>query len=153
LTEDLVPIDFKPPWPPVFHDPSAFYLGMVVGFAVVLLATIFADKLGAYLFHRGYAKPFYIRGHRIHHVWIYLIIPLSYLVFSALLLLGYVLPVWPGMYLRLASIFLVAGVCMGVDFFSDKHWPHLRKDVILHHEWVYLVIFLYVIQFVVEVRV
>jgi len=146
-------IDFKPPWPPVFHDPLAFYFGMLAGFLIVLLTTIFADRLGTFLFHRGYAKPFYIKGHRIHHVWINLIIPLSYILFCVFLLLGYVLPIWDGMYLRLASIFAIAGVCMFIDFMGDKLWPTIRKNVILHHEWVYTLILLYIILFVVEVRI
>ncbi|MGH2639908.1 MAG: hypothetical protein ACRDF4_11625 [Rhabdochlamydiaceae bacterium] len=146
-------IDFKAPWPPVFHDPMTFYLGMAVGFIVVLFATIFADKVGTFLFHRGYAKPFYIKGRRVHHVWIYLIMPLAYVVFSTLLLLGYILPIWSDMYVRLVSIFVVAGVCMFVDFMGDKLWPRIRKNVILHHELVYALIFVYVIQFVVEVRI
>jgi hypothetical protein len=72
-------ISFDPPQPPVFHDPSAFYIGMIIGLAVEIVATILADKLGTYLFHKGYAKPFYIKGRRIHHVWIYPLIPGFYI--------------------------------------------------------------------------
>ena len=146
-------LDFQPPWPPVFHDPLAFYLGMLIGFMVVILTNIFTDKLGSYLFSRGYAKPFYLKGHRIHHVWINFMIPMFYLVFCILLLLGYILPIWSDMYVRLVSIFLVTGVCMGVDFIGDKLWPRIRKNVILHHEWIYALILIYVLQFVVEVRI
>lgn len=145
--------DFKPPWRPVFHNPEAFYFGMVAGFVAVILITILIDQLGTYLFARGYAKPFFIRGHRIHHVWIYLIIPAGYLSFATLLLMGYVLPIWSGLYMRLLSVLLVAGACMLIDFVGDRLWPKIRKDVILHHEWVYAVIFLYILQFVVEVRI
>lgn len=148
-----MPIDFKSPLIPNFQDPIAFYTGMIVGFVVVIFATILADKLGTALFHRGYAKPFYIKGHRVHHVWIYLLIPAAYLIFSFLVLTGYVLPIWTDMYERMISIFVVAGICMLVDFLGDKWWPKIRQDVILHHEWLYAVIFVYVIQFVVVVRV
>jgi len=146
-------IEFIPPWPPVFRDPVEFYIGIIVGFVIVVLATILADKLGTRLFQRGYAKPFYLRGHRIHHVWIYAIIPPAYVMFASLLLLGYVLPIWSDMYLRFTLIFLVAAVCMSIDFIADRRWPKIRKNVILHHELVYTAIFLYVIQFVVQVRV
>jgi hypothetical protein len=148
-----VTIDFKPPWPPVLHNPAAFYIGIVVGFVLVLLITTFVDKLGTFLFHRGYAKPFYVKGHRIHHVWIYAIIPSAYLIFTLLLLFGYVLPIWDDMYLRLASIIPIAAACMCIDFIGDKKWPKIRKNVILHHEWVYTFILVYVILFAVEVRI
>ncbi|HZW55975.1 MAG TPA: hypothetical protein VFF30_06770 [Nitrososphaerales archaeon] len=148
-----MPIEFKAPWPPTFHDPVAFYVGMAVGFVVVLLTTLLADRLGTYMFHRGYAKPFYIKGRRIHHFWIKLFVPLGYVVFCVLLLTGYVLPIWSGMYVRLFSVLAVAVVCICVDSLGDKRWPRIRKDQILHHEWVYALIFLYIIQFVVEVRI
>jgi len=124
---------------------------MMVGFIIVLTATILADKLGTYLFHRGYAKPFYIKGHRIHHVWIYLLIPGFYLFFASLILLGYVQMIWNDMYFRVVSISIVAGICMVIDFLGDKMWPKIRQNVILHHEWVYTIIGFYVVTFVVNV--
>ena len=144
-------ISFGNPSPPDFRDPLAFHLGMMVGFIIVLTATILADKLGTYLFHRGYAKPFYIKGHRIHHVWIYLLIPGFYLFFASLILLGYVQMIWNDMYFRVVSISIVAGICMVIDFLGDKMWPKIRQNVILHHEWVYTIIGFYVVTFVVNV--
>jgi hypothetical protein len=144
-------ISFGDPSPPDFKDPLAFHIGMLIGFGVVLVAVIFADKLGTYLFHKGYAKPFYIKGHRIHHVWICLLVPGFYLFFSALILLGYVQMIWNDMYFRVASVLIVAGVCMAVDFVGDKMWPMIRQNVILHHEWVYTIIGFYVVTFVVNV--
>jgi hypothetical protein len=148
-----MPFDLHPPSAPVFQNPSAFYLGMIAGFGVVIVATIVTDKLGTYLFHKGYAKPFYMNGRRIHHVWIYVIAPAAYLLISGLLLLGYILPIWTEMYLRLASVFVVVGICMCVDFVGDKRLQTIRKDILHHHEWIYALILLYIAQFVVEIRI
>lgn len=146
-------ISFSDPSPPHFHDPLAFHIGMIIGLGVVIITTFFADKLGNYLFHKGYAKPFYIKGHRIHHVWIYLLVPGFYIFFSILILLGYVEMIWNDMYLRVVSVFLVAGICLAIDFIGDKFWPKIRRDVFLHHEWVYTAIGLYVVTFVVNVKI
>lgn len=103
-----------------------------MGLAVVIVTTILADKLGTYLFHKGYAKPFYIKGHIIHRIWIYLLIPGFYIFFSILFLLGYAQIIWNDMYFRMISIFAVAGICMAIDFIGDKFWPKIRRDVFLH---------------------
>jgi hypothetical protein len=124
---------------------------MIAGLGLVVLATIVADKLGTYLFHKGYARPFYVNGCRIHHIWIYAITPTAYLVISALVLLGYVLPIWTDMYLRLASVFVVVGICMCVDFVCDNRLRTISKDILHHHEWVYALICVYIVQFVIEI--
>ena len=93
---------------------------MIIGLAVVIVTTLLVDRLGTYLFQRGYAKPFYVKGHRIHHIWIYLLIPGIYIFLSVLVLLGYVELIWNDMYLRLASVFVVGGVCLAIDFIGDK---------------------------------
>lgn len=144
-------ISFGVPSP--LHDPLAFHIGMVIGLAVVILTTILVDKLANCLFRRGYAKPFYLRGKRIHHVWIYMLVPSAYLFFSILLLMGYVEMIWSDMYLRVVSVFAVAGICMGFDFTIDKLWPKIRRDVIMHHEWMYTFIAFYVVAFVINVRI
>jgi hypothetical protein len=146
-------ISFGGPDPQVLHNVWAFYIGMMVGLAVVIVTTILVDKLGNYLFHRGYAKPFYIKGHRIHHIWIYLLLPGFYVFFSILILLGYAQMIWGDMYLRIISVFAIAGICMAIDFVGDKLWPKIRPDVFLHHEWVYTFICIYIIQFVINVRI
>ena len=60
-------IDFGTPHPPHMRDPAMFIVEMLIGFVILLGVTVFVDKLGTALFHKGFAKPFYIKGHRIHH--------------------------------------------------------------------------------------
>jgi hypothetical protein len=137
----------------------AFYDGMIVGFIVVVLATIFADKLGTFLFHRGYVRPFYVKGRRMHHFWIYLIVPVSYVAFCVLFVFGYVLPTpiwslpWYEEYARLGLVAVIAGGCIAFDLAGDKWFSKPRNEKLLHHEWLYALILVYVVQFVIEIRI
>ena len=42
-------------------------LRLVAGFIVIFSSTVLLNKLGDILYHRGMAKPFYLRGYRLHH--------------------------------------------------------------------------------------
>ena len=92
------------------------------------------------MFKRGFAKPFYIKGHRIHHNTLYVIVPMLYGIFLAWFFLGYVQLIWNSFWDKLAITFVLVAVTLTVDFIGDKYWPKIRMDVILHHEWVYAIL-------------
>ncbi len=131
---------FGHPSPPRIPHPELFIAGVVVSLGAILFTTVIVDKLGTAMFKRGFAKPFYIKGHRIHHKCIYFIVPIGYFIFLGLLLLGYIQIVWGGLYDNLAYTIAILAVTLTVDFLGDKFWPKIRKNVILHHEWIYTLV-------------
>jgi hypothetical protein len=137
-----LPIKFGPPDPPhlAIINPIMFTIEMLVGFVLLLGVTVIVDKLGTAMFHRGFAKPFYIKGHRIHHSVIYSIIPIAYGIFSILYFFGYVRLTWSIAGDQLAILALLIAFCIAIDAIGDKFWPEIRKNVILHHEWIYSII-------------
>ncbi len=141
----------QPPGPPraLLHDPVMFTLGVIAGLLFVLGVTVVVDKLGTAMYHRGFAKPFYIRGRRIHHSCIYAIAPISYGILSTLFFFGYI--GFTDIWLRVAYTGVVCAACVAVDFLGDKFWPEIRKNVIIHHEWVYAIIPAYIFTFVIVV--
>lgn len=144
-------IEFGRVAPPHISHPAVFFAGIMVGLAVVVLITFFADVLGTAMFHRGFAKPFYIKGRRIHHSCIYFILPAAYSIVIGLYFLGYIRPDWSTIWLRLADAAIIAIVALAVDFIGDRFWPKIRRDVILHHEWIYTIIPFYIFTYVVTV--
>jgi hypothetical protein len=137
-----VPAPFK-----ILH-PELFLMGVLVSLSAILLSTVIVDKLGTAMFKRGFAKPFYIRGRRVHHRCIYLIVPGLYGIFLALYLLGYVQILWGSLYYNLAYTIGILALTMSVDFLGDKFWPKIRKNVILHHEWIYTLVPAYVLTYI-----
>lgn len=146
-------IRFGQPHPPSLSDPQLFIAGFVLGTIIVFGITYLVDQLGTAMFHRGFAKPFYIKGRRIHHTIIYFVIPLAYCVLSILFFLGYIQLIGNSMFLRLFAIIIVTAGCIAVDFIVDRFWPQIRMDVILHHEWIYSLIPLYIFTYVVNIVV
>jgi hypothetical protein len=146
-------ITFGVPTPPRIHHPELFFIGVVVSLASVLFATVVVDKLGTAMFKRGFAKPFYIRGRRVHHRCIYLIVTVGYSLFLGFYLLGYVQILWSSLYYNIAYAILLLAITMSVDFLGDKFWPKIRKNVILHHEWIYTILPAYILAYVVVVVV
>jgi hypothetical protein len=120
-----------------------------------LLATIGAalalDKLGNFMFRKGYAKPFFVLGRRVHHVWIYALVPFCYMVVSYFMITGNIQLIWNLIWYRLALILPVVGFCVAVDFIGDS-WK-ASSTGILRHEWVYALIPAYIFTFVVNVFV
>lgn len=144
-------LDFGNPVPPRFQNPTLFFVGFLVGLAVVLFSTVVVDQLGTAMFRRGFAKPFYIKGHRIHHSCLYYIIPSSYTALVILYFLGYVKPIWGSFWYNVGySIFLIA-ITVSIDFIGDKFWPKIRKNVILHHEWIYTIVPVFIFTYLVNV--
>ncbi|MDA4111704.1 MAG: hypothetical protein OK439_04145 [Thaumarchaeota archaeon] len=144
-------LSFGYPAPPKIHDPHMFAFGVLFGLALIMFSTLVVDKLGTAAFKRGFAKPFYIKGHRIHHNCIYFIVPLLYGLFLGLFLLGYVQLLWSSLWDKVAFTFILVAATLAVDFIGDKYWPKIRRDVILHHEWIYAVLPAYVFTYVVKV--
>ena len=136
------------PHPPhlAIAEPFFFTTAMLVGFVLLLGITVIVDKLGTAMFHRGFAKPFYIKGRRIHHSIIYLITPLAYGVFSVLYVFGYIQLnwTWTGVWEQLVIVPLLLAACIAIDAIGDKFWPEIRKNVVLHHEWIYSIIPAYI---------
>ncbi|GEM_PF-493568 len=134
-----------------FGNSQLFVVGLLVGFEILLMILYALDKLGTEMYRRGFAKPFYLKGHRIHHVCIYYVAPTIYAVFSLLLFLGYMRLDWDGLWLRIASMFLIAGATLAVDFLGDKYWPRIRKNAFWHHEWIYSIVPIYAMLYVVTI--
>jgi hypothetical protein len=116
------------------------YNGIAIGFLVLFLVAALLDKLGDALFRRGIAKPFYIRGHRVHHRDVLLIaLPLTYALIAALVLLGDVRLVSGTLWTGLGNMLIIAAACLGFDLALDYGIPRVRWGI-LHHELIYLLI-------------
>jgi hypothetical protein len=119
---------------------------------LVAIGTAFAlDKLGNFMFKRGYAKPFFVLGRRVHHVWVYALVPFCYLVVSYFMITGNIQLIWNQIWYRLALILPVVVLCVAVDFIGDS-WK-ASSTGFLRHEWVYALIPAYIFTFVVNVFV
>ncbi|MHB2036409.1 MAG: hypothetical protein ACYCPW_06660 [Nitrososphaerales archaeon] len=144
-------IKFGVPSPIRIHHPTLFFAGIIISLSAILFSTVIVDKIGTAMFTRGFAKPFYIKGHRIHHSCIYLIAPTGYAAFLGLYLLGYIQILWGSLYDNLAYIIIILAITMSVDFLGDKFWPKIRRNVILHHEWIYTLVPAYILAYMVVV--
>ncbi|MHB8567774.1 MAG: hypothetical protein ACYC7D_07200 [Nitrososphaerales archaeon] len=144
-------IQFGRAVPPHLSHPATFFFGVMLGLAVIVASTYFADRLGTAMFKRGFAKPFYIKGHRIHHSCIYFMIPATYGILVGLFFLGYVQPVWSSLWVRISDAASLAAIALAIDFLGDRFWPRIRMDVILHHEWIYTLIPAYILTYVVNI--
>ena len=144
-------IQFNDPSVPKYVSSAAFHYGLILGMLAAVGTTFAIDKLGNFMFRRGHAKPFFVFGKRLHHVWMYLLVPCCYLVFSYFIITGYVHPIWDLFWYRLALIAPVVGFCLAVDFIGDS--LKASSTGILRHEWVYALIPAYIFMFVVNVFV
>jgi hypothetical protein len=144
-------LGFGVPVPPRIHDPVMFALEVLTGLAILMFSTFVVDRLGTAMFKRGFAKPFYIKGHRIHHSCIYFIVPSLYGLFMGLYVLGYVQPIWDLLWFKIAYMGVLVAATLAVDFIGDKYWPKIRKDVVWHHEWIYTILPAYLLTFVVRI--
>lgn len=140
---------FGKPDPP--HLSVLFIGEMLMGLFLALGVTAFLDKLGTAMFHRGFAKPFYIKGHRIHHSVLYCVVPISYGLISVLFFMGYLKFIWHDMWMNIGLLTMLVAVCVAIDFIGDRFWPEIRKNVILHHEWVYSVIPVFIVAYMFNV--
>ena len=123
-----------------------------MGLLVAVVAVFVVDKLGNFMFKRGYAKPFFVFGKRMHHMWIYVLVPLGYLAISFLVMSGDVQLIRHLLWYRMALFIPIVALCLAVDFVGDA----LKRGAstgILRHEWVYALIPAYVFTFVVSVPI
>lgn len=144
-------LKFGVPVPPRVHDPVLLAFGLLAGLAILMLSTFVVDRLGTAMFKRGFAKPFYIKGYRIHHNCIYFVVPALYGVFLGLYFLGYVQPIMAFIWLKMAFTGVLVAGTLAFDFIGDKYWPKIRKDVFWHHEWIYTILPAYILTFVVNI--
>ena len=140
-----------PPQPPSIGDPILFFAIFIVGLVFILFSTWLVDKAGTAMFERGFAKPFYILGRRIHHSCIYFIVPASYIALWGLFFMGYVQVIWGLLWIKLAIAGVITGLAMLADFLGDKYWTRMRKDAVLHHEWIYTLLPAYLFTYVVHI--
>lgn len=120
-------------------------LRLLAGFVVVVSATLLLDKFGDYLYHKGIAKPFYVLGYRLHHRSILLsIVPAGYVAVAALIYLHYVRIVWYSFWPDAEITLILAGVCLAFDLAWDAFSSEQKRRAILHHEWVYFLVPVYV---------
>jgi hypothetical protein len=121
----------------------------------VLLGVCFAvDQLGTFLFHRGFAKPFFVLGRRIHHAQIlYMVVPSIYGALCSLYLLGYIQIALGQFWYNLGWTVLITAIAVTLDAVGDRLWPKIRHNALLHHEWIYSTIPLYVFLEMVKVIV
>ncbi|MDG6905453.1 MAG: hypothetical protein JRN20_06705 [Nitrososphaerota archaeon] len=144
-------VRFGAPSPPKIHHPELYLLGIVVTLVGLLLATYIVDKLGTAMFKRGFAKPFYIKGRRVHHSCLYFIVPAGYAIFLAFYFLGFIQILWSSLYSTIFYAIVILAITMTIDFLGDRFWPKIRKNVILHHEWIYTLVPAYVLTYAVVV--
>ncbi len=116
-----------------------------------IAAALALDKLGSFMFRRGYAKPFFVFGRRVHHMWISVLLPFCYTIFVYFMITGNIHPIWDLFWYRLALILPVVGFCLAVDFISDSR--KASSTGIFRHEWIYALIPAYIFAFVVNVFV
>lgn len=144
-------IQFGRPVPPHLFNPLLFFEGAMIGLGVLLFVTFLTDRLGTAMFHRGFAKPFYLKGRRIHHSCIYVIVPGAYGIIMGLFLMGYIQLIWNSLWTNLATVCVIVAIAIALDFIGDRFWPKIRRDVILHHEWIYTIIPAYIFTYVLNV--
>jgi len=148
--ESKLGITIGTPQPPHIHDSFIFFIGITAGLITILAGTWIVDKLGTVMYEKGFAKPFFIMGKRVHHSCIYFLAPASYAVLVGLFFLGYVHVIWSGLWVRLAYMGLIATLSICVDFLGDTFWPTIRKNAIVHHEWIYTILPIYLLTNVVN---
>lgn len=144
-------IQFRGPSVPWYVTSVTFRIGLVVGLFAALAAALVLDKLGSFMFRRGYAKPFFVFGRRVHHVWVSILLPVCYLAFCCFIITGNIHPIWDLFWYRLALILPVVCLCLAVDFICDSR--KASSTGIFRHEWVYALIPVYIFAFIVNVFV
>lgn len=124
---------------------EAIDFGLVTGFIVVLASTLVLDKAGDYLYHRGIAKPFYLRGYRLHHRnFLLALIPSGYVVLATLIYLHFIRILWSSFWPSAEVTLALAGLCLTFDLSWDALSSSEKRKSLFHHEWVYFLVPAYV---------
>jgi sterol desaturase/sphingolipid hydroxylase (fatty acid hydroxylase superfamily) len=115
--------------------------GITIGFLVTVLFASVLDKFGDAMFRRGFAKPFYFKGHRLHHrSFLHVFLPLAYISLALMIVLGFVKVVWRLLLPGLATTLAIGVACLGFDLLWDRLSLRKARWGILHHEFIYLVV-------------
>jgi hypothetical protein len=116
-------------------------LRLLAGFIIILSSAAILNKVGDFLYHRGVAKPFYLRGHRLHHrSFLLTIVPASYVVIATLIYFHYVGVMWSSFWPSAEITLLLAATCLTFDLVLDAISNREKRMALLHHEWVYLLV-------------
>jgi hypothetical protein len=114
---------------------------LAAGFVVILAAGVVLDKVGDFLFRKGIAKPFYVKGYRLHHRNVLLVlVPAAYVVLATLVSLHDLRVVWYSFWPSAAFTLFLAGTCLAIDLTLDSLSNGRMRGTLLHHEWMYLVV-------------
>jgi hypothetical protein len=118
---------------------------LLAGLAVVVSSMLLLDKLGNWLYGKGIAKPFYLWGHRLHHrTFLLALVPSSYSVVAVMIYLHYVRVLWYSFWPSAEVTLALVGACLAFDLVVDALSRRVKKNAILNHEWVYVVVPAYV---------
>lgn len=119
------------------------YVGLMLGFVVIMVVAAALDRFGDAMFRRGVARPFFVLGRRLHHrSFLYRAVPLAYIAVSALILFGYVHIVWSLFWTGIAGTILVAVDCVIMDMVMDYALKG-RGMWLFRHELLYAAVPLY----------
>jgi len=120
-------------------------LNLVLGFFVVLGSTFALDKAGDYLYHKGIAKPFYLRGYRLHHRnFILSLIPSGYVVLASLIYVHFIRILWSSFWPSAEVTLALELLCLTFDLSWDALSSSEKRRSLFHHEWVYFLVPAYV---------
>lgn len=129
-----------------------FYLGLAIGFAAVITLAALLNKLGDIMFRKGMARPFYVKGHRIHHRDVLILtLPATYTLLVSLMMLNFVQVVWSAFLTGIETTLVIAAGCLLVDLMLDRVRFGARERAWLHHELIYLLIPAYFFTHVITV--
>ncbi len=108
---------------------------------MTVVLTSVLNRFGDAMFRRGFAKPFYIKGHRLHHrSFLQVFLPSAYASLALLIVFGYVKVVWRVLWPGLATTLAIGAACIALDLLWDRLSLSSVKWGILHHEFIYLAI-------------
>ncbi len=116
------------------------YFGIIVGFFATLAFASALDQFGDEMFRRGVARPFFLGRHRLHHRhFLFIVLPLAYVVLSTLVIAGFVQVEASLLWTGLAGTLFVAGSCLVLDLALD-YASSSRGWGFIHHELIYLAV-------------
>ncbi len=116
------------------------YFGILVGFFATLAFASALDQFGDEMFRRGVARPFFLGRYRLHHRhFLFIFLPLAYVVLSTLVIAGFVQVESSLLWTGLAGTLIVAGSCLVLDLALD-YASSSRGWGFIHHELIYLAI-------------
>ncbi len=116
------------------------YFGIIVGFFATLAFASALDQFGDEMFRRGVARPFFLGRHRLHHRhFLFIVLPLAYVVLSTLVIAGLVQVESSLLWTGLAGTLSIAGSCLILDLALD-YASSSRGWGFIHHELIYLAV-------------